>query len=145
MVQSRRSAGLLALFGLVILQGCGDGKPWVDTSLNEATVSGVVSVKGTPATGGTINFNPSNSGRIVPTRNAEIGPDGSYTIKTFTGDNRVTFGGEVASKNMGVGLIKESASVDSGENHIDFDLLGKGSKKIPFDVTQKAGTRTKKR
>jgi hypothetical protein len=133
------------LLGLITLQGCGDGKPWVDTSLNEATVSGIVSVKGTPANGGTIHFNPSNSGRIVPTRTAEIGPDGSYTIKTFTGDNRVTFGGEVAAKNMGVGLIKESATVESGENHIDFDLLGQGSKKIPFDLPQKAKSRAKKR
>ena len=65
--------------------GCGDGKPWVDTSLKEATVSGVVSVKGKPADGGTILFNPSNSGRIVPSRTAKIGPDGSYTIKTYTG------------------------------------------------------------
>src|SRR6516165_9626482 len=137
MVRLRRSASLLALFGLVSLQGCGDGKPWVDTSLNEATVSGVVSVKGTLAKGGTIHFNPSNSGRIVPTRTAEIGPDGSYTIKTFTGDNRVSFGVELATKNVGVGLIKESATVESGENHIDFDLMGQGSKKIPFDVSQK--------
>ena len=29
--------------------GCGDGKPWVDKSLSEATVSGIVSVKGKPA------------------------------------------------------------------------------------------------
>jgi hypothetical protein len=145
MVQLRCGAGLLALFGLVWLQGCGDGKPWVDTSLNEATVSGVVSVKGTPAKGGTIHFNPSNSGRIVPTRTAEIGPDGSYTIKTFTGDNRVSFGGELAAKNVGVGLIKESATVEPGENHIDFDLLGQGPKKIPFDLPQKAKTRPKKR
>ncbi len=63
--------------------GCGDGKPSIDTSLNEATVTGVVSVKGVPATGGTILFNPSNSGRIVPTRSADIGPDGKYTIKTI--------------------------------------------------------------
>ena len=50
--------------------GCGDGKPSVDSSLTEATVTGLVSVKGKPATGGTIRFNPSNSGRIVPYRSA---------------------------------------------------------------------------
>ena len=69
-------------------------------------MSGTVTVKGTPATGGRILFNPSNSGRIVPTRTADIGPDGSYTIKTLTGDNRVTFDGEIATKNMGVGLAQ---------------------------------------
>jgi hypothetical protein len=130
-------ATLLTTLGTVALHGCGDGKPWVDTSLTEATVSGTVSVKGTPASGGKILFNPSNAGRIVPTRTAEIGPDGSYSIKTLTGDNRVTFDGEVASKNPGVGLIKEYAGVDSGENHVDFDLLGAGSKKVPYESTKK--------
>src|SRR3954449_11900073 len=98
MLRSPRHIGyfavLLALLSLAAMPGCGDGKPSVDTSLTEATVSGVVSAKGTPATGGQIRFNPSNSGRIVPTRSAEIGPDGRYTIKTFTGGNRVTFDGE---------------------------------------------------
>jgi hypothetical protein len=117
--------------------GCGDGKPWVDTSLTEATVSGTVSVKGTPASGGKILFNPSNAKRIVGTRTAEIGPDGSYTIRTLTGDNRVSFEGEVATKNIGVGLIKEYANVASGENHVDFDLMGQGSKKAPYDLTKK--------
>ena len=37
--------------------GCGDGKPSIDTSLNEATVTGIVSANGVPATGGTILFN----------------------------------------------------------------------------------------
>ena len=112
--------------------GCGDGKPWVDTSLNEATVSGVVSVKGKPADGGTIMFNPSNSGRIVPTRTAKIGADGSYTIKTYTGVNQVSFDGEVAAKNRGVGLLKEAVDVAAGENKADFDLLGEGGGKKPL-------------
>jgi hypothetical protein len=125
-------------FTLACLQGCGDGKPGVDASLTEATVTGVVSVKGTPATGGQIRFNPSNSGRIVPTRSAEIGPDGRYTIKTYTGDNRVSFDGEVAAKNTGVGLLKEYANVQSGENQIDYDLMGAGSsQKSLYDVSKK--------
>ena len=127
-----------ALIAAAFLQGCGDGKPSVDVSLTEATVTGVVSVRGTPATGGKILFNPSNAGRIVPTREADIGPDGAYTIKTYTGDNRVTFNGEVASKNKGVGLMKEYALVDSGENRIDFDLFGEGGRKtMLYDVTKK--------
>jgi hypothetical protein len=112
--------------------GCGDGKPWVDTSLTEATVSGVVSVKGKPADGGTILFNPSNSGRIVPMRTAKIGPDGSYTIKTLTGINQVSFDGDVTAKNRGVGLLKEAVEVVAGENKADFDLLGEGSGKKPL-------------
>ncbi len=117
---------LASLSCLGILAGCGDGKPYVDTSLTEATVTGVVSVKGKPATGGKINFNPANAGRIVGINSADIGPDGSYTVKTLTGDNQVTFSGEVAVKNTGVGLIREYAVVKSGENKIDYDLMGSG-------------------
>jgi hypothetical protein len=133
---SRSISGIraLLLLGAVVLAaaGCGDGKPWVDTSHNEATVSGVVSVRGKPAEGGTILFNPSNSGRIVPIRTAKIGPDGSYTIKTYTGVNQVSFDGEIAAKNRGVGLVKEACDVNPGENKADFDLLGEGSGKKPL-------------
>ena len=129
------------ILGLATVPGCGDGKPSIDTSLIEATVTGVVSVKGVPATGGMILFNPSNSGRLVPTRTAEIGPDGSYTIKTYTGDNLVTFGGAVAAKNAGVGLMREYASVQAGSNKIDYDLMGAGRKRADIDVTKKGKRR----
>jgi len=128
----------------LLTQGCGDGKPSTDTSLNEATVTGTVSVRGVPATAGTILFNPSNSGRIVPTRTAEIQPDGHYTVKTYTGDNQVTFGGEVAKNNMGVGLLREYASVKAGSNEIDFDLMGAGSKQSAIDLAKKGGQRKKR-
>ncbi len=101
-------------------------------------MSGTVTIKGTPASGGKILFNPSNSERIVPTRIAEIGPDGSYTIKTLTGDNRVSFEGEIAAKNSGVGLVKEYAKVERGENQVNFDLMGEGSKKLLYDVSKKS-------
>jgi hypothetical protein len=110
----------------------------MDTSLTEASVSGIVSVKGVPAAGGTILFNPSNAGRIVPTRSAPIGLDGAYTIKTLTGINQVSFEGEVATKNRGVGLLKDFAEVASGTNKKDFDLMGdSGGKKIQFPADGK--------
>jgi hypothetical protein len=134
----------MAFLGLATVPGCSDGKPSVDTSLTEATVTGVVTAKGEPVTGGTILFNPSNSGRIVATRTAEIGPDGSYTIKTYTGDNQVTYGGEVAKKYMGVGLRKDYASVQRGENKIDYDVLGAGRTAGDIDFTKKGqGARRK--
>ena len=131
----------LTMTTLTLCQGCGDGKPSVDTSLTEATVSGVVSVRGKPATAGLIRFNPSNAGRIVPARTAEIGPDGHYTIKTLTGDNRVTFDGEIAKKNSGLGLMKEYADVKSGENQIDYDLMGKGAIVGTVDYAKTKGSR----
>jgi hypothetical protein len=136
---SLRRAIVISLFMACATAGCGDGKPWVDKSLNEATVSGIVSVKGKPADGGTILFNGNSSGRSVPIRTAEIGPDGFYTIKAFTGVNQVSFDGKIASMNMGVGLVKEACDVSSGENKADFDLLGEGSgKKLPFPIERSA-------
>ena len=74
----RRNAFLLAmtLLGSATLAGCGDGKPYTDTSLTEATVSGVVTAKGEPVTKGIISFNPANSGRQVvrgPRRSGRAG------------------------------------------------------------------------
>jgi hypothetical protein len=140
MIFSRRypqRINALAVLVLAITSGCSDGKPPIDTSHNEATVTGVVTVKGTPATGGKINFNPSNSGRIVGTNSGDIRPDGTYTVKTLTGGNLVTFSGEVALKNKGIGLLREYADIKTGENKIDYDLLGAGAKIGTFDVSQK--------
>jgi hypothetical protein len=135
----RRDAFLLAVTFVTaaLLAGCGDGKPYTDTSLNEATVTGIVTAKGEPVTEGTIVFNPNNSGRKVPMKTATIGPDGRYTIKTYTGDNQVSYGDAVAKKYPGVGLRKDYASVQSGENKLDFDVLGEGSKNPTIDLTKK--------
>jgi hypothetical protein len=133
---TRRSAPLLLALLLAAGWGCGDGAPAVDTSMTEATVSGVVSVKGTPADGGEVVFNPSNHLRIVPARIAKIGKDGAYTVTTLTGTNQVTFGGGVATKNRGVGLVKEYVDVQAGQTKVDFDLMGKGAQ-FPYPVPAK--------
>src|SRR5262249_19964640 len=105
MIVSRRCCSVLRrlMIPLILatITGCGDGKPYMDPSLTEATVRGTVTAKGEPVTAGRILFNPSNAGRLVPTKTAEIGPDGHYTIKTYTGDNLVTYEGEVAKKYPG--------------------------------------------
>ena len=112
--------------------------------MREATVTGVVTAKGVPVSvGGTIVFNPSNSGRIVPSRTAEIGSDGRYTIKTYTGDNQVSYGGELAKKYPGLGLRKDFATVASGENTIDFDLV-EGGKKATIDTSRMPKKRNKR-
>jgi hypothetical protein len=136
----RRREALLsaALLAWVIFPGCGDGKPHQDTSMTEATVSGVVSAKGEPVSvGGSILFNASNSGRIVPTRSAPIGPDGRYTIKAYTGLNLVTYEGEIGKKFSGLGLRHDAAEVHAGENAIDFDIMG-GGKSPTIDVSKKS-------
>jgi hypothetical protein len=124
-----RFVALLATTLLTSGPGCGTGPkaPPVDSSLTEAKVSGTVSVKGKPASGGEISFNPSNNLRIVPTRTAQIGEDGTYSITTLTGLNEVSFGGAVATKNVGVGLVKKYIDVKQSDNKQDFDLLTDGS------------------
>jgi hypothetical protein len=132
------------LLAWTIAPGCGDNKPYHDTSLNEATVAGVVKANGAPVTeGGTILFNAANSGRIVSARTATIGSDGRYTIKTYTGDNVVTYGGEITKKYRGIGLRRDSATVQSGENTVDFDILGEG--KSPTIDPSKMPKQRKKR
>ncbi len=139
-VVTRQNTSLMAVafLGCAMVAGCGDDKPYHDTSLTEATVSGTVTAKGEPVTAGTISFNGANSGRLVAAKTAEIGPDGRYTLKAYTGDNQVTYGGDVAKKHMGVGLRKDFATVQSGENTFDFDVLGEGGKNITIDVTKKS-------
>jgi hypothetical protein len=136
---------LATLMAWSTLPGCSDGKPSHDTSLNEATVTGVVTADGVPVTtGGSILFNPSNSGRHVPTRSATIGPDGRYTIKTYTGLNLVTYTGEIAKKYPGLGLRRDAAEVASGENTVDFDIV-KGGKSPDIDFSKMPKSGKKKR
>jgi hypothetical protein len=114
----------------VLGQGCSD-TPYVDTSQTEVTVSGVVKVKGQPASGGQISFNPSNRDRKVPAFTAPIGPDGSYTIKTYTGENEVRFAGDVNKAYPMVGMIKKFCIVTGSGQHEDFDLLGEPDSQSP--------------
>ena len=137
-IMRRRKVFLaMALLAGAVASGCSDGKPYQDTSLNEATVSGVVKAHGEPVTtGGKILFNGSNSGRIVPTRDATIGPDGRYTIKAFTGVNLVKYEGEIATKYPGLGLRQDGVEVQSGENSIDFDIMENSKKSPTFDTSK---------
>src|SRR5262249_16879264 len=75
----RAGAPTIAII-MLLCTGCDDGKPAVDTSKREATVSGTVKVKGKLADGGFVLFNASNSERIVPHKKAEISKDGTYTV-----------------------------------------------------------------
>jgi hypothetical protein len=145
----RRDAVLWAVVLVTVLmpfcQGCMDGKPSVDSSRNEATVSGTVKVKGVPAEGGSIVFSASNSERIVPPKSAPINKDGTYTVTAYTGGNQILFEGELAKKNPEIGLVREYVEVQRGSNTADFDLLGPNSKKSPFPVGTQKESKSKTR
>lgn len=142
-MRPQRLLPAIAFLACAAIPGCGDGKPYIDTSMNEGTVTGAVTANGAPVTeGGKIQFNASNSGRHVETRGAEIGPDGRYSVKTFTGDNIVTYSGGVAKKHRGLALRKDYVRVQAGENQLDFDVLGeRKSPGIDFSKMPKKKTR----
>jgi hypothetical protein len=114
---------LLATSGLLPAPGC-DGAPHMDTSKTEAKVSGIVKLKGKPVEGGEIKFDPSNAQRQVGSFTAKIGPDGTYSATTYTGENVVRFAGPVLQAHPEIGLSTRFCEVTSGENTFDFDLLG---------------------
>ena len=90
---------------VLVVIGCGDSHPPVDSSLTEATVKGVVKLKGKPAVGGgTVMFNPSNVDRKVAAATTEIKEDGSYSLKTYTGGNEVKFSGPFIKEERGLAL-----------------------------------------
>jgi hypothetical protein len=124
-MQRRTQIGiiLLATFGILPAPGC-DGTPSMDSSKNEAKVSGVVKVKGKPVAGGEIKFDPSNAQRQVGSFTAKIGPDGTYSTTTYTGENVVRFAGPMLQANPEIGLSTRFCDVASGENTFDFDLMG---------------------
>jgi hypothetical protein len=75
----RRVLTLAALSGLLLLLGCKGGNPMPAT----VPVKGkVVDAKGGPVTGGKVQFEP-KQGLANAMVVSEIGPDGSFSLKTF--------------------------------------------------------------
>src|SRR5690348_11532773 len=117
--------GVITVAAMGVLPGC-ESPPAVDTSHIEATVKGVVKINGAPATEGDISFDPSNYKRKdVGARSAPIGPDGTYTIKTLTGENQVRLGGSLATKKPIAARTVHTVDVKEGENTFDFEASEK--------------------
>jgi hypothetical protein len=117
--------GRWAVAAALALTGCGSGAPYVDGSLEEATVKGTVKVRGKFLDGGEVHFNPSNSKRPVGGRDAPIAKDGTFTVKTLVGLNVVTVTPPQARKKAQYGLEYEEKTVDvkSGENTVTLEYL----------------------
>jgi hypothetical protein len=112
-------AGALVMW-LTACCGCGDGAPPVSASSQEATVHGIVTIDGKPASGGKIVFKSANIARkSAPDVSAEIEKDGSYAIKTLVGENQIRFAPSDAQKRRyGVDVFE----VKSGDNTHDVTL-----------------------
>ena len=103
--------------------GCDDGKPAVDTTTAEASVSGVVKVRGTPMAGGEITFDASNSQRPNEApRKAPIGKDGKYSITTLQGRNTARISSPMVKKEPQLAYGIHTFDVQPGENTWDIDL-----------------------
>jgi hypothetical protein len=132
---------------MFVVIGCGDSHPPVDSSLTEATVKGVIKLKGKPAVGGgTVIFNPSNVDRKVAAATTEIKEDGSFFLKTYTGGNEVKFSGPFMKEERGLALTTRYCELEPGENIINFDLLGENDRArgaIYSENANKGGRRKK--
>jgi hypothetical protein len=107
--------------------GCGSN---FSSSGEEATVKGIVRVRGKPVTNGQITFRSLNANRRnAPTRNAPIGGDGSYTVKTLVGENSVIVVCKelFARKNQALVDLEEGQMVKirSGDNTVNINLESK--------------------
>ena len=124
----RRVPALLLAAGLVVVWGCGESKPAADSTTEEATVTGTVTVKGQPARGGTVTFDPTNINRPdAPVRSAEIQPDGTYSATTLVGSNTVMVN-VAGPQGQGPGMNPEGGlNVQSGTNTYDITLPVEGA------------------
>jgi hypothetical protein len=107
------------------LDGCDPGAPRVDGTLEEVTVQGTVKVRGKPLSGGEVHFNPSNSRRRVGGRDAPIGKDGRYTVKTLRGQNVVSVTPPAAARTkayFGLEYEEKALDIKPGETTIDLDF-----------------------
>jgi hypothetical protein len=123
----RYRAGGTAAVLLAICCGCGafTGTPPVSDSLEEASVKGVVRLDGKPVNNGTVTFRCANIRRPKePPREAPIGRDGTYTVKTLVGQNYAV----VACKELRTPKYKRhidnetTIDVQSGENTLNIDI-----------------------
>ena len=82
---------LAAASTIVPATGCDTGTPSVSSSTEEVTVRGTVTIGGKPAASGEVVFDPSNVHRkFAGPNSAPIGPDGSYSVKTLAGENKIS-------------------------------------------------------
>jgi hypothetical protein len=125
---THRHAVLLPAVALCIFAeaGCGSaGAPAASGSREEATVKGIVRVRGKKAAEGLVSFRASNVNRPdVQLREAKIEKDGSYTIKTLVGQNfvAVTCKELYAPKNRDLLENERLVEIKSGENALDLDI-----------------------
>lgn len=129
------------VIGILFLVGCGESE---ETSSPTAVVTGKVSYQGSPLAKGTVLFQHSSG----QTASADIQGDGSYRLDATQGNNKVAIVSRepdrenpqgrpriIPGKDLIPALYGEfrtselMATVEAGENQIDFELQGDITKK----------------
>jgi len=107
----------------LVVAGCGEDKPSVASSTQEAKVTGTVTIRGKPMKGGEIIFDPSNYQRKdAAKRTGKINGDGTYEVTTLVGHNSVTLQGPAITKEPNLGYAAQTIEVTSGSNTLNIEL-----------------------
>jgi hypothetical protein len=127
MMKHRVSIAWMAAVVLVAISGCGSNPAasGLTSSMEEATLKGMVRVNGKAVNNGTVSFRTAHINRPnSPTKNVDIGKDGTYSVTTVVGENYV----EVTCKELNTKQTKKFLGLEqlimvkSGENDIDIEL-----------------------
>ena len=114
------------VLALTLLGGCDEypDAPPVSTSTEEADVTGVVKLRGKPLSNGSVTFHSANIRRATKDRSADIGSDGSYSIKAYLGQNSVRINAKelLSPKNRHLLDFEQQVDVQSGANTIEIDI-----------------------
>lgn len=114
---------VLFALGPIVLAGCQGGTPAVETSKTEATVRGQVIVRGKPASGGQVWFDPANYRRKdVAAVSAEVTKEGTYEITTLIGENSVRYEGPAVARDRELDGVAQGYVVKEGDNEFDIVL-----------------------
>jgi hypothetical protein len=93
--------------------------------MEEVTLKGTVRVRGKPVNNGRVTFRTSNVNRpTAPTKEAEIGKDGTYTIATLVGLNfiEVTCKETLGAKNRDLMENEQPINIKSGQTTLDINI-----------------------
>ena len=116
----------------LLASGCSDG-PAVTGSMEEATIKGVVKIRGKAATGGKVSFRGSNVNRPdAKVVEADIAKDGTFTAKPLIGKNFVEVSSKdlLNAKNRDLTENEQLVDIPSGEATLNIELPATGPLKV---------------
>lgn len=115
-----RVVGLMCIAAGAV--GCSEAPEVPAGAGHKSVVSGTVTVKGKPATGGTLVFKPNHAVANAATAAATVQFDGKFSVETFSGPCEVSFEGPGFKKDADPGGGVRSIILDEGESTTQIDF-----------------------